>query len=126
MYIEVFGRQYGLMMTVGASEEISKLCPGGKLENIYQVFDGKSDAEALDFSVKFICILSNAFDENAEFTGEKIDHPKLTDKMLKAMPAMDFAMLQGVAMGAIKESSESSVEVEPSKKKDVEAGQEQK
>lgn len=124
MYIEVFGKQYGLMMTVGASEEISKLCPGGKFENIYQVFDGKSDAEALDFSVKFICILSNAYDEHAEFTGEQIDHPKLTEKMLKAMPATDFAQLQGVAMGAIKESSESTVEVEPSKKKDVEMGQE--
>lgn len=119
MFITVFGKPYELMMTVGASEEIAKLCPGGKLENIYQVFDGKSDAEALDFSVRFICILSNAADENAEFTGVQVDHPKLTEKMLKAMPAADFAMLQGIAMGAIKESSETSVEVEPSKKKDV-------
>lgn len=123
MFIEVFGRQYGLMMTVGASEEIAKILPGGKLENIYAAFDGKSDAEALDFSVRFICILSNAFDENAEFSGQVIDHPKLTEKMLKAMPAADFAMLQGVAMGAIKESSETTVEVEPSKKKEVEAAQ---
>lgn len=119
MFITVFGKPYELMMTVGASEEIAKLCPGGKLENIYQVFDGKSDAEVLDFSVRFICILSNAADENAEFQGIQVDHPKLTDKMLKAMPAAEFALLQGIAMGAIKESSETSVEVEPSKKKDV-------
>lgn len=118
MIIEVFGKPYELMMTVGASEEIAKLCPDGKLENIYKVFDGKSDAEALDFSVRFICILSNAADENAEFAGNPVDHPKLTDKMLKAMPADQFALMQGIAMGAIKESSETSVEVEPSKKKD--------
>lgn len=119
MTIDVFGKEYGLMMTVGASEEIAKLCPGGKLENMYNVFDGMSDAEALDFTVKFLCILSNAFDENAEFAGQVVDHPKLTERMLKALPATDMAMFQRIAFGAITESSETSVEVEPSKKKDV-------
>ena len=119
MTIQVFGKEYDLIMTVGASEEIAKLCPDGKMENIYKVFDGKTDAEALDFAVRFICILSNAADENAEYAGKEVDHPKLTEKMLKAMPADEFALMQRIAMGAIQESSETSVEVEPSKKKDV-------
>jgi hypothetical protein len=118
MTIQVFGKDYDLIMTVGASEEIAKLCPGGKIENIYSVFDGKTDAEALDFAVNFIVILSNAADENAEFSGRVVDHPKLTGKMLKAMPAEEFALMQRIAMGAITESTETTVEVEPSKKKD--------
>lgn len=115
--MKIFGHEYGFMLTVGASEEISGLCPGGDLSRLGEVLQG-TYSQTIGTVTTMITAMSRAYDLNKAFEGEPQDHPELTAEMLKALPQDKFLEVQNEAMAAFRNDTKPTVEVEPSKKKE--------
>lgn len=115
----IFGHEYGFMLTVGASEEVSELCPDGDLSRLGEILQG-SYKDTIDVVTKMILSMSRAYDLNKAFEGHPQEHPELTAEMLKALPQDKFIAVQQEAMSAFRGDTQTTVEVEPSKKKDAE------
>ena len=115
--MNIFGNEYGFMLTVGASEEISELCPDGDLSRLGEVLQG-SYSQTIGTVTKMLLAMSRAYDLNRAFEGHPQDHPELTANMLKALPQDKFLEAQGEAMAAFRNDTKTTVEVEPSKKKE--------
>ena len=117
--MNIFGHEYGFMLTVGASEEISELCPDGDLSRLGEALEG-SYSKTIGMVVKMVLSMSRAYDLARAFEGHPVDHPGLTAEMLKALPQSKFLAVQNEAMAAFRGDTKTTVEVEPSKKKDKE------
>lgn len=118
--MNIFGNEYGFMLTVGASEEVSELCPNGDLSRLGEVLQG-SYKSTIDTVTKMVIAMAKAYDNYMAFEGHPVDHPALTAEMLKALPQDKFIAVQNEAMAAFRGDTATTVEVEPSKKKDGEA-----
>lgn len=98
----VYGKERGFLMTVGASAEIAKLCPGQKLENLSAVFSADAgDADSLETTAKLICALNRGYETNQRFTdpGHKAE-PLTVDEVL-SLQVEDFKKLQAEAVAAM-------------------------
>lgn len=115
--MKIFGNEYGFMLTVGAAEEISEICPDGDLSRIGEVLAG-TYKNTIETVTSIILAMSRAFDLSKAFDGEPQDHPELTATMLKALPQDKFLAVQSEAMSAFRGDTKTTVEIEPSKKKE--------
>lgn len=113
--MEIFGEEYGFLLTVGASADIADLCPNGDLNRIGELLDGKV-ADTIRFTASFIVAMSNGFDDAKRFAGEEVTHKPLTARMLLSLPSDIFREVQDAALKAFKAGTETTVQVAPSKK----------
>ena len=115
--MEIFGEEYGFMLTVGASAAIADLCPDGDLNRMNEVLAGRM-SQTIDFTASFIAAMAKGFDDAKRFAGEEITHKPLTAEMVKALPSNVFQNVQSAALTAFREDTKSTVEVAPSKKEE--------
>lgn len=116
--MNIFGNEYGFMLTVGASAEIADLCPEGDLKRINEVLQGKF-SETINFTAAFIVAMAKGFDDAQRYAGKEVTHPPLTAEMVKALPSDVFKAVQSAAISSFRGDTKTTVEVEPSKKKAV-------
>ena len=117
--MNVYGKERGFLMTVGASAEIAKLCPGEKLENLSKVFgEGAGDAASLETTAKLIVALNKGYEENLHFTDPSHPAQPLTVPEVLSLTVDDFRQLQSEAVAAMLPKRE--IESEPVKKNTVE------
>lgn len=116
--MEIFGHEYGFLLTVGASAEVAELCPGGDLTRISEALDG-CFADTIEVTCRFVVAMASGFDAAKAFAGEPVEHPSLTVAMLKALSFAEFKAVQAAAMASFRGDTTPSVEVEPSKKKET-------
>lgn len=114
--MEIFGHEYGFLLTVGASAKVSDLCPGGDLTRIGEAFGASSFGSTIRFVAEFIAALAKGYDDAERFAGRPVDHPPLTAEMVLALPSSEFNAARQEAMSAFGGSMKGSVEAEPSKK----------
>lgn len=114
--MNIFGHEYGFMLTVGASAEIAEMCPDGDIGRIGEIADAKT-ADAIRFTAKFVAAMARGFDDAERFAGREITHEPLTAEMVMALPATAIQDIQAEAFAAFRESMKTTVEVAPSKKK---------
>lgn len=98
----VYGKERGFLMTVGASAEIAKLCPGQKLENLSAVFSADAgDADSLETTAKLICALNRGYETNQRFTDPSHKADPLTVDEVLSLQVEDFKKLQAEAVAAM-------------------------
>ena len=115
--MEIFGEEYGFLLTVGASAEIADLCPDGDMKRIGEVLSGKM-SDTIRFTASLIVALSKGFDDAKRFAGEEVTHKPLTVEMLLSLSSDIFKEVQDAAIAAYKAGTETTVQVAPSKKKE--------
>ena len=118
--MKIFGHEYGFAMTVGASAEIADLCPDGDLSKIGELLSGERFGETAMAGASIITALARAHDSVKRFEGEEVNHPTLTVEMLFALPQATYMEAMSEAMSAFRQDMQTTVEVEPSKKKESE------
>lgn len=116
--MEIFGHEYGFLLTVGASAEVAELCPGGDLAKIGEALNGRF-SDTIELTSRFVVALSAGYDAAEAYAGRPVEHPPLTVEMLKALPMAAFKEVQAAAMRSFRSDTTPSVEVEPSKKKET-------
>ena len=114
----IHGRECGFMLTVGASIEIAKMCPGGDLARIGEMFEHTNYADTLDFIIDFAVALNKGYSEHMAFESGGFDVRPLTAAELRALPPSALAELQREAMASFTSDAETSIEVKPEKKTD--------
>lgn len=116
--MEIFGHEYGFLLTVGASAEVAELCPGGDLAKIGEALSGRF-ADTVEVTSRFVVAMAAGYDAARAFAGEPVEHPPLTVEMLKALSFAKFKEVQAAAMASFRGDTAPSVELEPSKKKET-------
>lgn len=108
-------KEYGFRYTVGAEEEIARLCPGEDLRRIAELLRDMTPT-GVRARAELLCVLSR-WDEKARHfeNSEHVEQP-LTMELLALQPKAVFVELQNEAFAAIKADSQPSVEAEPEKK----------
>lgn len=116
--MEIFGHEYGFLLTVGASAEVAELCPGGDITRIGEALNGRF-ADTIEVSARYIVAMAAGYDAAQAFSGVQVGHPPLTVEMMKALSMSKFKEVQAAAMASFRNDTTPSVEVEPSKKKET-------
>ena len=119
--MEIFGEEYGFLLTIGASAAVAELCPDGDLSRIEEVLDENKPSQVINFTAHLCEAMAKGFDDAKRFSGEQVTHRPLTAEMVLALSRDDFKDVQDAAIAAFKANTETTVEVAPSKKKESQA-----
>ena len=113
---QLFGKEYGFLYSVGAEQEIARLCPGEDLKRIREILAG-STAETIEKRVQILCILSRWHEKaRALEEGERYEPKPLTREELLLLPNVRFQELHSEALQAMLRDNGRTVEAEPAKK----------
>ena len=114
--MEIYGKEYGFKLTVGAGCEIAERCPGGELKNVRSIITGGgSHSETVQQRTELILSLNRGWAEARKFErGE--DAPVLTAELLKSLSPALFGAVFSAAVEAFFEGLGVSVAVDESKK----------
>lgn len=113
--MQINGTEYGLLYSVGAEEEIARLCPDGDLRRIGEAVKG-STAEAVATNTQLVCILSKWHEKALHFAEPTHEENPLTPELVALLPVAVFAALQREAFQTILADGRPTVEAEPGKK----------
>lgn len=120
--MKIYGEEYGFMLTVGSSAEVSDLCPDGDLTRIGEMLNGKY-SDMVKFVSKFVEAMARGYDNHCRFNGEEITHKPLTAEMVLSLQSKELKEVQAAALKAFNADTKTTVEVEPSKKKETQKSQ---
>ena len=112
--MEIFGKERGFLMTVGASAEMAKRCPDHRLENWAAMLRDGDDAATIEHRAALICILNKGFEENKHFSNPEYTADPLTIPQVLSLPADQFLPLLNEALEATNPKRE--IESTPLKK----------
>lgn len=114
--MEIYGKEYGFKLTVGAACEIAERCPGGELKNVRSIITGGgSHGETVKQRTELILSLNRGYAEAQKFeTGESA--PLLTAKLLQTLAPGKFGDVFSAAVEAFFEGLGVTVAVDDSKK----------
>ena len=115
--MNIYGQEYGFMLTVGASAEIADLCPDGDLARMGELLEGRI-SQTINFTAAFVAAMAKGFDDAKRFAGEEVTHRPLTAEMVKSLPSDVFREVQAAALASFQGDTKTTVEVAPSKKKE--------
>lgn len=118
----VHDKSYGLLLTVAAYDEISKLCPGGDISKLNGLLFGGSVPEQNKNAIALICALSRGYESAKAFESADYTPDPITREMLLAVRLMDLFRLRNEAVAAFNAGLAPSVEVEESKKNESPEG----
>ena len=114
----IHGKERKLMLTIGASIKIAKLCPHGDLSRVGEVFQNHSLAEMFDKVCDIIIALNEGYEMNRAFEVEGHKEDVITKQELLALNMMDILQMKDEILHSMSTDSAGSIETESSKKKD--------
>ena len=117
--MQVHGREVGFLFTVGASVEISELCPDGDLSRLGELLEGQYGKVTRD-TATIIAALSEGYEQAMAFEAPGYKPQSLTVDELLSLSFAEFGALQAAALDAWRIGSATTVEVEPEKKENGE------
>lgn len=110
----IYGKERGFLMTVGASAEISALCPDGDLSRLAEVFE-QPYGKQMHAVAQIIVALNKGYNNAQRFNGGEYCEP-LTADMVLSLDTETYMALTAEAMKAFNASIKTSVETAPTKK----------
>ncbi len=113
--MQVYGREVGFRFTVGASAQISDLCPEGDIQRLGELLDGAYGQVSRD-TAAIIVALSEGDEQARRFEDPGYKPRPLTVEEVMSLRPAEFMELQKAAMAAWAADKETTVEVEPEKK----------
>ena len=111
--MQVFGKEYGFLLCVGAEEEIARLCPDGDVRKFGELLAGEN---AIAGSRELLCILSRWHEKRRAFDEPGYEPDPLTPEIIDLLPLSAYSELQKEAMAAFQRDMKQTVEIEESKK----------
>ena len=111
--MKIGSKEYGFKLTVGASVQIAKLCPGNDLSQIGKAV-GNGYGEQAETMAKMIVFLSDGFAAAEEFEGRKAN--RLTYDQVMSLTPHVFAQVSSEAIKAFMGDVNGEIEVETEKK----------
>ena len=111
----IYGKEYGLAYTIGAEQEIARLCPDGDLRKIREFAQGGTD-ELIDRMVSTICIMSKWHEVSKQFETPDYQPQPLQPEVVKSLPRSVYRKLQAEAIAVMVADSRPTVEAEAEKK----------
>ena len=117
--MRAFGKEYPLVLTVGAMEEITARCPDRDIGRLKDLLDGSTN-DVVDFMVDFIAALSRGAEQQRSFQamvdGGIYSPNPITPEMLRALSQADFTAAQTEAFRIWRGDQQPTVEVAEAKK----------
>lgn len=117
--IDVRGVKYDLLLTNGALAEIADICPEGDLAKLNEAMAGKGRIKNISYMIAAMskgAELAKEYDAKA--AGKDYAPRALGINDLLSLPAARLGELAEAVKTAIKEGTETQVQLEPAKKKD--------
>jgi len=114
----VHGREIHLAFTAGAMDELAKLCPGGNIRRMGELFDVEDENKPLDMGllVKMIAILSDWGEKKMRYETPGYERRPFTVEELGVCDVQTIRDIFTVAMAQIHADSAQTVETEPAEK----------
>lgn len=112
--MNVYGRERGFLMTVGASAELAERCPDRRLDNWAKMLKDGDDVSTIENRAALICILNKGYELNKSFQEEDYEANPLKMEQVLALPGDVFLSLLSEALQATQPKRE--IESEPLKK----------
>ena len=113
----IHGKERGLLLTVGASVEISKLCPGGDMKLLGEVLSSSGNYQTnVDAIARIVIEMNKGYECSRKFEEPGYEPDVITEEELYSLPPRIFKQLQDEAVTAFRSGTAATVEVEPSKK----------
>lgn len=112
--MELYGKEYGFKMTVGAAIAVAKLCPNGDLTRIEEIVNNGYDS-AINMNVKIAAAMSKGYADAMRFETGK-EYPYLTEEMLLTLSPEVLASVIGEAMDNFGNDTATTVAVKMAKK----------
>jgi len=108
------GREVRLAYTVGAMQDISRLCPDNDIRRIGEIFPA-DETSPLDLGivVKFVSILSYWGEEKRRWEEPGYERKPFTVEELNTFPGRTINELLMLGLKTMNEDSEQTVETEP-------------
>lgn len=122
--MEIYGKEYGLFLTTGATGEVADRCPDGKLQNLEKYLSTDLPQKELFERIAGLAVVLNegyerreAYKRQEPFDGTSV----LKADVLLSLDVPAFLAVQSEVIKAIREGSKISVEAKPSKNAEGEA-----
>ena len=116
--ININGKEYGFLLTVGASVRISKICPKGDLARIEEALTGEYE-KIIANTIEIVLALNAGFVASEEFMKRKAN--RLTENELMQMEPKAFQEAQIAALQAFKRDAKGEIKTKSTKKAKAEA-----
>ncbi len=117
--MKIYGKDYQFRLTIGASAELSKLCPDGDIAKIQSML-AKDYGTNIAFTAKMAAIMSKGYEMAMRFeAGEHVNEKEitsLTEEMGVALPPKEYYQLQNEVYASFAKDVNTTVETEPEKK----------
>ena len=109
------GKERGFLLTIGASAEISDLCPQGDLSRLGEVFS-QSYAKQIRITAKLIAAMSRGFENQKHYEDPSYEADPLTVDEIMTLDTNTFQELTHEVMQKFGADQKPTVEVEDKKK----------
>lgn len=114
----VNGKERGFALTIGASAEISDLCPQGDLSRLGEVFS-QSYGKQIRTTAKIIAAMSRGYENQRHYEDPSYEPDALTVDEILTLDTATFQALTHEVMEQFTTDQKPTVEVEPKKKENV-------
>ena len=109
------GKERGFLLTIGASAEISDLCPQGDLSRLGEVFS-QSYAKQIRVTAKLIAAMSRGYENQRHYEDPSYEADPLTVDEIMTLDTNTFQELTHEVMQKFGADQKPTVEVEDKKK----------
>ena len=110
------GKERGFLLTIGASAEISELCPQGDLSRLGEVFNQTNYAKQIRVTAKLIAAMSRGFENQKHYEDPDYEPDPLTVDEILALDTNTFQELTHEVMQKFGADQKPTVEAEAKKK----------
>ena len=118
--MEINGREIKFLRTVKATSDLAKLCPDGNIERLGELFQGDLPT-TLETGAKIIHFLNEGYEMNRHFMDRSYQPQIIGVDEIMYLDDQTYAKLMQSAMEGLGVGAETTIEVEESKKKKIQA-----
>lgn len=115
----VHGREVDFLLSVGASAEISEMCPEGDLNRIGELFESNSYGNQVMNIAKIISALSNGYEQSRKYEDKAYVPNPLTVDEIMSLTTSEMKKVEACALAKFNADSQTTVEVENTKKEET-------
>lgn len=113
--MKILGKEYGFLLSVGAEQELARLCPEGELGKLGEALRGNTES-SIYAGKEVICILSRWYEKAQSFSDPGYEPQPLSHELLDLLPVATYREVQAEAMAAFARDRQQTVEAEDAKK----------
>lgn len=113
--MQIFGREYGMLFTIGASQKIAKICPDGDLKRIEEVFTGFNE-NSIDAICTFISAMSEGYERRMHLEDPTHEISPISAEDLHLLTMEELQALLGEVFAKMGEDATTAIQTVPEKK----------